>query len=101
MPELAEAISPILDRAGIEIGRLTVASLPNLSSKPPEQTPTGVQLLEASTYRFGVELDGAEAVELEPSTELFSFDSTNHQTGRFTPGQNVGTLVVEIRDAVD
>ena len=57
-----------------------------------------IQLREASSYRYKLEVPGVAAVRLEPS-ELFDPDDSCGLTGRLKTQQNVGDIAITVLDA--
>ena len=91
-----EVRAPVVDESGQRIGELVVSQLPNRSECPGWDGPVA-EVAEGGTYRFSVELLAQPAeVILEPSSELFSFDTPSCLTGRLMPRQHVGRIRVEI-----
>ncbi len=91
--------TPIRDPGGQVIGTLLVTRLPGRSDRLAQREDQ-IELAEAAIYRFEIDLGVDDSpLELEPSTELFSFDDSTCRTGRLQPREHVGRIAVAVRDA--
>lgn len=90
------------DPSGVSIGAILISALPR--TEPPldraEDTTLlrsepAVQLQEASSYRYCIDVPGTVRVQLQP-TELFDADDTSGMTGRIHTRQYVGDVVLTV-----
>lgn len=84
------------DGSGTNVGSLSISALPGSAGPKDRSEDPGrsrnepaVQLREASSYRYAVDLVGVQEVTLEPS-ELFDPDDPSGMTGRLYTRQYVG-----------
>jgi len=92
------ATLPLRDGNGASVGSLSITALPR-SAGPEDRSgdPTrsrnepAVQLREASSYRYKLDLVDAQEVRLEPA-ELFDPDDATGMTGRLFTRQYVGDV---------
>ena len=96
------AILTLRDGSGAGVGTLSIAALPTANAAVPldrSSDPTRssheppIQLREASSYRYELDIPGAPAVRLEP-VELFDADESSGLTGRLRTQQYVGDVVI-------
>jgi hypothetical protein len=95
---------PLRDGNGVSVGGLSITALPR-SAGPQDRSddPTrsrnepAVQLLEASSYRYKLDLVDAQEVRLEPA-ELFDPDDPTGMTGRLFTRQYVGDVWLAVLD---
>ena len=94
------ALVTLRDARGESVGAISIAALPTANAAVPadrSEDPTRarneppIQLREASSYRYTLDVPGISAVRLEPS-ELFEPDDTSGMTGRLKTQQNVGDV---------
>lgn len=89
--------APILDRSGETVGHLVLARLPGRGNRLEILADRAV-VEEEGTYVFAVNgFDDADAVEIVPGDELFSFDDSSRKRGRMMPRQHVGRIGVRVR----
>lgn len=101
------ATLPLRDGSGASVGSLSITALPR-SPGPEDRSndPTrsrnepAVQLREASSYRYKLDLVDAQEVRLEPA-ELFDPDDPTGMTGRLFTRQYVGDVWLVAFDAED
>src|SRR5205823_4018566 len=96
MTPIRAAIRDLSDEV---IGWLEIARLPSrrddLSADPSSGRP---QLSEGGTYHFEIDLGASgDPLEVEPSSELLSFDDQSFRRGRLMPRQHVGRVRFRIR----
>jgi hypothetical protein len=102
----APARVTLRDFKGVDVGVISIAALPSQSSdvptdrsldstRPRHEPP--IQLREASSYRYRVEIPALTAVRLEPA-ELFDPDDSTGMTGRLRTQQNVGDVPITALD---
>jgi predicted component of viral defense system (DUF524 family) len=81
---------------------MLIASLPTPSAAVPvdrsndparSRHEPSIQLREASSYRYKLEIPGVSAVRLEPA-ELFDADDSSGMTGRLKTQQHVGDIAI-------
>ncbi len=92
------AILPLRNAHGASVGSLSITALPR-SAGPEDRSddPTrsrhepAVQLREASSYRYTIDVVDAQEVRLEPA-ELFDADDPSAMTGRLFTRQYVGDV---------
>ena len=93
------------DGNGANVGGLSIAALPR-SRGPQDRSDDparswhepAVQLREASSYRYTLDLPGFREVRLEPA-ELFDPDDSSGMTGRLDTRQYVGDVWLTALDA--
>jgi predicted component of viral defense system (DUF524 family) len=92
------------DVSGMEVGNLSIAALPRCCAPEDRTTdPTRsrtqppIQLREASSYRYTLDLPGVSGARLEPA-ELFDPDDSSAMTGRLHTRQYVGDVAVNAID---
>jgi predicted component of viral defense system (DUF524 family) len=89
------------DRGGQVVGTLEISALPRSSSAPEDRTADparrrsepAIQLREASSYRYSIDLRPPGDVRLEPA-ELFDGDDSSGRSGRLHTRQYVGDVLV-------
>ena len=99
------ALVTLRDAKGESVGIISIAALPTTTAAVPadrSHDPTRgrfeppIQLREASSYRYTVDVQKVAAVRLEPS-ELFDPDDSSGLTGRLRTQQNVGDVLIIAR----
>jgi predicted component of viral defense system (DUF524 family) len=95
---MTSARTALLDQSNKPIGWLTIARLPSRSDPLSEHPVSGRPVLaEGCDYRFEIDMGPvADALVVEPSTELFSFDDLTCRRGRVRPRQFVGRIVIRV-----
>src|ERR1700727_989305 len=95
---ILSATLPLRDRSGARVGSLSIAALPRSRGPQDRSDDSGrsrhepaIQLREASSYRYTLDLGGVEQVRLEPA-ELFDPDDSSGMTGRLDTRQYVGDV---------
>lgn len=92
---------------GAGVGTMTIDALPTSNAAVPldrsddparSRHEPPIQLHEASSYRYKLEIPGVAAVRLEPS-ELFDPDDSSGLTGRLKTQQNVGDIAIAVLGA--
>ena len=92
---------------GAAVGTMSIAALPTSNAAVPldrtadpmrSRHEPPIQLREASSYRYELEIPGVSAVRLEPS-ELFDPDDSSGLTGRLKTQQNVGDVAITVLSA--
>ena len=92
---------------GACVGTMSIAALPTSGAAVPRDRSDDpmrsrheppIQLREASSYRYKLEIPGVAAVRLEPS-ELFDPDDSSGLTGRLKTQQNVGDVAITVLGA--
>jgi predicted component of viral defense system (DUF524 family) len=97
---------PLRDVNGSSIGVLSISALPereapeDRNGAPTRPGPEpAIQLREAATYRYKLDLPGVTTARLEPS-ELFDPDDQSGTAGRLNTRQYVGDIRLTALDAV-
>ena len=92
---------------GAGVGTMSIAALPTSGAAVPRDRSDDpmrsrheppIQLREASSYRYKLEIPGVATVRLEPS-ELFDPDDSSGLTGRLKTQQNVGDVAITVLGA--
>lgn len=100
------ALVTLRDAKGHSVGAISIAALPNLSAAVPmdrtndparSRYEPAIQLREASSYRYALEMPTLAAVRLEPA-ELFDADDSSALTGRLRTQQYVGDISITVLD---
>src|SRR5437763_10529208 len=96
------AIVTLRDSRGESVGSISIGALPARSAAVPMDRSSdatrpryepAIQLHEASSYRYALDLPAVPAVRLEPA-ELFDPDDSSGLTGRLRTQQNVGDIAI-------
>lgn len=103
---MASAVNvPLRDADGSSVGALSISALPGREGPQdregdPARThrEPGIQLREATTYHYELDLQGVTAARLEPS-ELFDPDESSGRAGRLNTRQHVGDVRLIAFDA--
>jgi len=98
------ATLPLRNRNGATVGNLSIAALPH-SGAPQDRSDDpsrsrnepAVQLREASSYRYKLDLADVHEVRLEPA-EMFGPDDPSGMTGRLYTRQYVGDVWLTVLD---
>jgi len=95
---MTSARTALRDDSNKPIGWLTIARLPARSDPLSEHPDSGRPVLaEGGDYRFEIDMEPADdAVAVEPSSELFSFDDATCRRGRLRPRQFVGRIRIRV-----
>lgn len=89
---------PIRAPSGEVVGSIRISRLPSKSHDLRVNPDTGTAIVtEEGEYRFEVDM-GTAAVDLEPSSELLSFDDASRCRGRLYPRQYVGQIRFLVSD---
>jgi hypothetical protein len=102
----ASALVTLRDAEGESVGAICIAALPNPNAAVPADHSNDpararyeppIQLREASSYRYALEISTVGAVRLEPA-ELFDADDSSALTGRLRTQQYVGDVSITVLD---
>ncbi len=95
---MKSARTALRDDSNRPIGWLTIARLPARSDPLSEHPDSGRPVLvEGGDYRFDIDMEPSDdAVAVEPSSELFSFDDATCRRGRLRPRQFVGRIRIRV-----
>src|SRR5215204_6810673 len=81
---------------GGKIATLRVSRLPRRADELGLEDDR-IVVQEEGTYVFEVNLPGENRIQVDPASELFSFDDASNMRGRLLPKQHVGRINVAIR----
>lgn len=102
----ASALVTLRDANGESVGAISIAGLPTPNAAVPADRSNDpargryeppIQLREASSYRYALEIPAVSAVRLEPA-ELFDADDSSALTGRLRTQQYVGDVSITVLD---
>src|SRR5215213_5276270 len=93
---MTQGESAVRNADGGKIATLRVGRLPRRSDELGLEDER-IVVQEEGTYLFEVNLPGENQIQVNPGSELFSFDDASNMRGRLLPKQHVGRINVAIR----
>src|SRR5829696_8253469 len=93
---MTQVESAVRNADGGKIATLRVGRLPRRSDELGLEDER-IVVQEEGTYLFEVNLPGENQIQVNPGSELFSFDDASNMRGRLLPKQHVGRINVAIR----